>query len=185
LDHYRTLRHSDLDYFFFLDDDDVVYPFFTTAMAQAFLTTEADVVYGGAYCREDGRKISSHWPGHVLEMFHENFIPINSFAIRGATWRKHPVYFDEDYESGRLKFHKPAERQYRFAATARFVAEFHIDSRRRRMEASWPRWQRIWRKYGAYLFDKLLAWAACDSHPTSRTGAEARLKLHRPLPIAN
>lgn len=89
----------DIQYLFLLDDDDLVYPFFTRAMAQAFACTDADLVYANTNRRESGKPLAPSFPlkpyYHLLE---QNFIPSNGYAVRTAALRRTGVRVDETFE---------------------------------------------------------------------------------------
>ncbi len=90
---------SEVDYLCFLDDDDIVYPFFTRVLADAFLTSGADLVFAAANRRCGDLPAES---GYVLRpaawIVYQNFIPINSFAVKLKVLRVANVYFDEGCE---------------------------------------------------------------------------------------
>jgi hypothetical protein len=89
----------DVRYIFLLDDDDIVYPFFTSAMASAFLASEADVVYAAANCREAGKPLAAAYPlKPYYHLFDRNFIPSNSYAVRAEALRRSGVRADEDFD---------------------------------------------------------------------------------------
>jgi len=96
---YCLAHLSNASYIFFLDDDDIVYPFFTGTMAAAFLTSEADVVYAASNRREPWQPAEpAYSPKPVYHLFCENFIPINSYAIRLQSLRESGVRMSEDME---------------------------------------------------------------------------------------
>ena len=89
----------DIQYLFLLDDDDIVYPFFTKVMADAFACSEADLVYANTNRRESGKPLAPSFPlkpyYHLLE---QNFIPSNGYAVRTAALRRTGVRVDESFE---------------------------------------------------------------------------------------
>jgi hypothetical protein len=89
----------DIQYLFLLDDDDIVYPFFTKAMADAFACSDADLVYANTNRREAGKPLAPSFPlkpyHHLLE---QNFIPSNGYAVRVAALRRTGVRVDESFE---------------------------------------------------------------------------------------
>lgn len=93
------LAQADLKYAFILDDDDIVYPFFTYMMGRAFAQTDADVVYSPSNRRAPGQAASVGFPvkpfPHLLT---ENFIASNSFAMRLEKLRETGVRVDETLE---------------------------------------------------------------------------------------
>jgi hypothetical protein len=88
-----------VEYIFLLDDDDIVYPFFTKMMAEAFASSGAGLLYARANKRVAGEPLMPSFPlkpyHHLLE---ENFMPSNSYAIRTAELRRTGVRVDEDFE---------------------------------------------------------------------------------------
>ena len=110
------------DFLFFLDDDDIVYPAFCQTMTDAMRRHNADVVYA-ASCRKVPAEAAA--PGYAplppMCLLIENFIPINSYAIRLSAIRPARLFFDESLEVledwnflhrflvMRLKFHPLAD----------------------------------------------------------------------------
>jgi hypothetical protein len=96
---YCAANLPDIDFLFFLDDDDIVYPFFTGTMAAAFGCAEADVVYASSNRRTLGQPTE---PGYtampILHIFRENFIPINSYAMRHSALIRSGARMSEDWE---------------------------------------------------------------------------------------
>jgi len=88
-----------IEYLFLLDDDDIVYPFFTKMMAEAFACSEAGLIYANANRREAGKLPEPSFPPkpyyHLLE---QNFMPSNSYAIRTSELRRSGVRVDESFE---------------------------------------------------------------------------------------
>jgi glycosyltransferase involved in cell wall biosynthesis len=88
-----------VDYLFLLDDDDIVYPFFTRTMWAAFLSSEADVVYAASNRRSLGQpKEPGYAPKPICNLFRENFIPSNSYAIRHSALIRSSVRMSEEME---------------------------------------------------------------------------------------
>jgi hypothetical protein len=84
---------------FLLDDDDVVYPFFTSVMAAALRTSEADLVYANTNRREAGKPLAPSYPlKHYRHLFDQNFIPSNGYAVRVEALRRSGVRVDEGLE---------------------------------------------------------------------------------------
>jgi glycosyltransferase involved in cell wall biosynthesis len=88
-----------IQYLFLLDDDDIVYPFFTRMMADAFEQSGADLVYANSNRREAGKPLAPSFPlkpyYHLLE---QNFIPSNAYAVRTDALRRSDVRVDESFE---------------------------------------------------------------------------------------
>jgi len=96
---YCLTRCPEVEFVFFLDDDDVVYPFFTTMMASAFLASGADVVYAASNRRELGQPAApGYFPEPIHHMLRGNFITSNSYAIRAATLRDSGLRMTEELE---------------------------------------------------------------------------------------
>lgn len=90
---------EEFDFLFFLDDDDIVYPAFCRTMSAAMRQRNVDVVYAAS-----NRRIPSETatPGYAplppICLLVENFIPINSYAIRLDAIRSARPLFDESFE---------------------------------------------------------------------------------------
>ena len=94
------LNHlPDIQYLFLLDDDDIVYPFYTRAIADAFACSGASVVYEHTNRRETGKPLEPSFAlkpyYHLLE---QNFIHSNGYAVRTAALRNTGVRVDETLE---------------------------------------------------------------------------------------
>jgi hypothetical protein len=97
---YCLNQASNVQYLFLLDDDDIVYPFFTSMMSAAFDASAADVVYATANRREEGKPLELAYPPKPFyHLFDQNFIPSNSYAIRVDALRRSGVRVDESLES--------------------------------------------------------------------------------------
>jgi hypothetical protein len=88
-----------IEYLFLLDDDDLVYPFFTSVMTDAFSWSDADLVYAISNRHEKDKPLAPSFPlkpyYHLLE---QNFIPSNAYAIRTEALRRTGVRVDENFE---------------------------------------------------------------------------------------
>lgn len=114
---------------FFLDDDDIVYPFFTQKMLQAFLATRADVIYAASNRRNPGHPLEAGYsPRHVLNLFVENFIPINSYAVRFELLKEKQLFFSEtlDVTEDWYFLLRLMENGFRFEAISETLSEFRI-----------------------------------------------------------
>lgn len=86
-------------YLSFLDDDDIVYPQFLATLISEAQRTSKTLVYGASF-----KKIDSLQPEPAfsfrptLELFVNNFIPINSYVLNLKQLNKNPVYFDESLD---------------------------------------------------------------------------------------
>lgn len=121
----------DLQYLFLLDDDDIVYPFFTGTMALAFRASEADVVYATANCREAGKPLTAAYPYRpYTHLFDRNFIPSNGYAIRAEALRRCSVRVAEDldYLEDWLFLLRLLESGLRFYGLDTTLSEFRAES---------------------------------------------------------
>jgi GT2 family glycosyltransferase len=90
---------EEFDFLFFLDDDDIVYPGFCRTMSDAMRRRNVDVVYAAS-----NRRVSAETatPGYAplppICLLIENFMPINSYAIRLGAIRSARLFFDESLE---------------------------------------------------------------------------------------
>jgi hypothetical protein len=128
---YCFAQHPEVEFVFFLDDDDIVYPFFTSTMASAFLASGADVVYAASNRREPGQPATA---GYVPEPIHHvlrgNFITSNSYAIRAATLRDSGLRMAEELEYAE-DWHflvRMLHAGFRFHALPTTLSEFRITS---------------------------------------------------------
>jgi hypothetical protein len=125
------LSHPQIRYIFLLDDDDIVYPFFTRAMASAFAASEADVVYVTASCRETDKPLTAAWPLKPWHhLFDRNFIPSNSYAVRAEALRRSGVRVDEDldYLEDWHFLLRLVEHNFRFQPLDATLSEFRTES---------------------------------------------------------
>lgn len=96
---YCASHLPETDFLFLLDDDDIVYPFFTGTLADAFFTSEADVVYAASNMRTLGSPTEpAYTPKPIYHVFRENFIPTNSYAMRFSALLRSGVRMPEDLE---------------------------------------------------------------------------------------
>ncbi len=143
---YCQAHLPEVKFLFLLDDDDIVYPFFTAMMAAAFSASEAAVVYAPANRREPGHAPAA---GFDLEAYHhlfiENRIPSNSFAVRAAALCRAGLRMDEelDYLEDWHFLLRMIENGLRFQALPMTLSEFRIvpdsDLLYRRDAESWKR----------------------------------------------
>jgi hypothetical protein len=175
---------ADVQYVFFLDDNDIVYPFFTQAILATFTTTEADVVYAASNQREEGSPAKTGYSAKpILNLLRENFIPSNSFAIRLDALRKLKLRMDEgmDYTEDWLFLIVLLQNGLFFEANCATLSEFRISSHRNReVERHSLDWKsaasEIRRKIGNSKFlisGAMLIKAVADDNVRSRRPAEA------------
>lgn len=111
----------------FLDDDDILYPQFGSAMASSFADQTVDVVYAASNKRGVGDEAE---PAYqilpVACLLRENFIPINAYAVRLASLRTKNVRFDEALEvlEDWNFLHRLMAHGFRFAAVSEYLSEF-------------------------------------------------------------
>ncbi len=118
-------------YLFLLDDDDLVYPFFTSVMAAAFRASSADLVYANTNRREAGKPLAPSYPlKHYRHLFDQNFIPSNGYAIRAEALRRSGVRVDEELEylEDWLFLLNLLERGLRFHRIDMTLSEFRTES---------------------------------------------------------
>ena len=132
------------DFLFLLDDDDIVYPFFTRVLAAAFLASQADVVYAASNRREPGQPASSSWDLQpVYHLLRHNFITSNSYAIRLEALRKSGLRMTEELEYGEdwQFLIRMLEAGFRFHPISMTLSEFRLyhdgDSTHRRDLQLW------------------------------------------------
>lgn len=86
-------------FLFFLDDDDVVYPMFAQKMYEALTASGADLVCCASNRRMPGQAAQpgySPLPAPCLLV--QNFIPINSYAVRFSALASRRLLFSEELE---------------------------------------------------------------------------------------
>jgi len=119
------------DALFFLDDDDIVYPFFTRIMSQAMTATEADVIYAQCNKRHFLKPTElAYSMRHISHLFIENFIPINSYIVRMAKLQKYRIFFEEtlEYTEDWHFLLRMIEHGFRFDFILNTVSEFRLIS---------------------------------------------------------
>ncbi|QTA84464.1 glycosyltransferase family 2 protein [Desulfonema magnum] len=119
------------DAIFFLDDDDIVYPFFTQKMRQAFDATDADVIYSASNQRHLGSQPEEAYrPKHISYLFIENFIPINSYSVCFRSLKENNLLFDEslEYTEDWHFLLRLLEKGLRFEALHETLSEFRMTS---------------------------------------------------------
>jgi hypothetical protein len=124
-------QHPEIECVFLLDDDDIIYPFFTSMMTATFEATGADLVYASANCRESGKPLAPAYPiKPFYHLFDRNFIPSNSYAIRTSFLKRSAVRMDEDLDSLEdwLFLLRLIEHGCRFAPLDATLSEFRSDA---------------------------------------------------------
>lgn len=94
---YVKERPETFHYIVFLDDDDILYPHFSSRIGEALRWSGADLVYGMS---------NKRWPWRPAEpgpsplpascLVSENFIPCNSYGLAMSFLRRSGIRFDED-----------------------------------------------------------------------------------------
>lgn len=135
-----------LDFLFFLDDDDRVYPEFSAAVTEVFRHLGADVVYAASQSRVPGEPAApAYAPLPVACLLVENFIPINAYAIRIAAIRQARPLFDEALEvlEDWNFLHRLLAMPLKFVPVARPLSEFRLtgdgNTPDKRDQAMWDR----------------------------------------------
>ena len=141
----------------FLDDDDVLYPRFGSAMAEALRTASTDVVYAASNKRALGAEAEPAYHSlPVACLLHENFLPINAYAIRLDSLRARSVEFDESLEvlEDWNFLHRLVGQGYRFEPLSEYLSEFRLTG-----DGNTPdkqdqaMWDRAWEGVHGYLDD--------------------------------
>lgn len=178
-----------LDFLFFLDDDDIVYPEFSAAVAEVFRQPGADVVYAASQSRVPGKPaVPAYAPLPVACLLFENFIPINAYAVRIAAIRRARPLFDESLEvlEDWNFLHRLLAMPLNFVPVVRPLSEFrHTGDGNTPDKRDQAMWDRAWEGVHHYLDefwrdadrDALLqAWRNFDfSARGPLTPAEARI----------
>jgi hypothetical protein len=89
-------RDNTYDFLFFLDDDDIVYPFFSRMMFEALNVSRADVAYAASNRRIPWTSVEKGYgllpPSCLIA---GNFIPINAYCIRFSSLMRTRCLFSE------------------------------------------------------------------------------------------
>lgn len=97
----KYLYESSHEYGFltFLDDDDIIYPMFSSKIIEAMKITDSDVIYASSNRRIPGGQVNhGYFPLPPACLLTSNFIPINSYGIRFKALRRARLFFDESLE---------------------------------------------------------------------------------------
>ncbi len=144
-----------IDKLFFLDDDDVVYPFFTLKLSQAFVTKAADLICAASNRRVPGAlPQAGYFPRHPVHLFVENHIPINSYAVKLKPLKRFALYFDTglDYLEDWHFLLQLLENGLRFESIEESLCEFRITSDGNTQEKKAPMdWKRASLQVRAYI----------------------------------
>ena len=128
---YACALLNDAEALSFLDDDDILYPDFSARMIQAMRETGADVICAASNRSAPGQAVEEWYrPVSFLNLFVQNFIPINSYIIRLASLAKTPVFFDEtlDVVEDWHFLLQLLQNGFRFEAIMDILSEFRIIS---------------------------------------------------------
>jgi hypothetical protein len=171
---YCIARQPEIKFVFLLDDDDIVYPYFTSMLARTFPVCEADIVYAASNRKEPGDPPSRGTRALPIGfLFKQNFIPSNSYAVRLESLRKSGLRMDEtlEYLEDWHFLLRMVESGFRFQALPMELSEFRIATARECERNSLPEWRES--------ADRIRQYIHAGSFPLP--GAElARLDL--PLP---
>jgi hypothetical protein len=141
---YCLAHQPAIEFMFLLDDDDIVYPYFTSMLARAFLVGDADVVYAASNRKEPEDAPS---PGNlalpICFLFKQNFIASNSYAVRLEALRKSGLRMDEtlEYLEDWHFLLRMVQSGFRFHALPMELSEFRIATARERERNSLPEWR--------------------------------------------
>jgi glycosyltransferase involved in cell wall biosynthesis len=87
------------DFFFFLDDDDIIYPFYSSRLTEVLNLTGADIGVCGSSSRVPWE---APCPGHALKpvsaLVAGNFIPIHSYIVRTDFLMNRSLRVDEEMD---------------------------------------------------------------------------------------
>lgn len=151
---YFLAHQPAVEFVFMLDDDDIVYPFFTSMLGRAFSASGADVVYAASNRREPGEL---PWPGRaalpLYFLFKENFIATNSYAVRLEALRKSGLRMDEMIEHLE-DWHfllRMLESGFRFHALPIELSEFRIAAAREGERNDSPAWKEASERIRQYI----------------------------------
>jgi len=165
-----------IEFVFLLDDDDIVYPYFTSMLGRAFLASDADVVYAASNRKEPAEVPS---PGRLALplycLFKQNFIPSNGYAVRLEALRKSGLRMDEtmEYLEDWHFLLRMVQSGFHFHALAVELSEFRIAEDREWERNSLPEWQECADRIRQYIHESRF----------SLSGEElARLGLPGPAP---
>jgi len=128
---YCLWHHKRIDGVAFLDDDDILYSNFSERMLEALNRTGSDVIYAASNrCVPGHPPTEGYQPISILNLFVQNFIPINSYVIRRDSLIRKPVWVDETLavtEDWHFLL-KLIQNGYRFEAILDIVSEFRMVS---------------------------------------------------------
>ncbi len=96
LDHLER-NAKDFDFFCSLDDDDILYPTFAERLSRTLSLAGADVAFGRTNARDGKGRIASMYPPLPTScLVAANFIPINAYVVRTATFLSSRIRLRED-----------------------------------------------------------------------------------------
>ncbi len=143
------------DFLFFLDDDDIVYPGFCATVTEVFRHLKADVVYAASNRKlPAGEVVPGYAPLPIACLLFENFIPINSYAIRLAAIRPARPHFDESLEvlEDWNFLHRLLALRLKFVPAAGTLSEFRLTGDGNTPDKhDQPMWDRAWDGVQRYL----------------------------------
>jgi O-antigen biosynthesis protein len=143
----------------FLDDDDILYADFSARMIRALRDTGADVICAASNRRVPGEAVEEGYrPVSFLNLFVQNFIPINSYIVRKVSLAKAPVFFDESFDVVE-DWHfllQLLQNGFRFEAIMDTLSEFRIISDGNKLVKDNPEiWELSHNRIHTYIQDSL------------------------------
>ncbi len=155
--HYVCASLNDVEAIAFLDDDDILYPNFSARMIQTLRETGADVICAASNRSVPGQAVEEGYrPVSFLNLFVQNFIPINSYIIRLASLTKTPVFFDEtlDVVEDWHFLLQLLQNGFRFEAITDTLSEFRIISDGNKQTKDNPeKWENAYSYIHAFIRD--------------------------------
>jgi hypothetical protein len=151
---YCLAHQPPIEFVFLLDDNGIVYPFFTSMLGRAFAASGADVVYAASNRKEPGELPSPGSPAlPFYALFKQNFIATNSYAVRLKALRKSGVRMDETIAC-QEDWHfllRMLESGFRFHALPIELSEFRIAAARERDRNNSPEWKEMSERITHYI----------------------------------
>jgi hypothetical protein len=156
---YACAFHNDSEAIAFLDDDDILYSDFSDRMIQTMRETGADVICAASNRSAPGQAVEEGYrPISFLNLFVQNFIPINSYIISLASLAKTPVFFDEtlDVVEDWHFLLQLLQNGFRFEAIMDILSEFRIISDGNKLIKNNPEmWEQAHNRIYSYIRDGL------------------------------
>lgn len=128
LEHIYTAADK-YDFLFFLDDDDIIYKDFSEKVTEVFRKYQADLVYAASNKKSLSGELSlGYSPLPAACLLSENFVPINSYAVRLAALRYDKPFFNDSLEvlEDWNFLHRLLALQLRFVPLPEVLSEFRL-----------------------------------------------------------